>query len=292
MTPAKPNAEGDHDDYAKPAVHASVRPSITRRARGSSPGSSRTRATRLGYACEEFPKPVHAIEPPWKRQLHRRHETRLASRRRCHTQRTTLDDIAALIDALRLDPRRSTSSRPRRIRDFADEHTSGGPSICRCTNWTARRRHTDALALARPGSAEHSMLRTLALPDLRTALMASRVVCRVRTESVAEDLRVQYPGCDVRVAGTGVSEVQLAQQVPDPDSEGRESPVVFGLLSDGRSDVLRRARDRAGLGDRNRRADGRPLPRAGTPRSGRDCVAAMALGRRTRHRGARRHGRG
>ena len=156
---------------------------------------------------------------------------------------TTFDDSASLIDALRLihEVEIFTSDT---VRDFATAHERSpfdlpvyelDSASTHATLWPFLSRFRGAL-----------MLRTLALPDLRATLRASRVAV-VPYESVAEDLRVQYPGCQVRVAVTGVSEVQRAQQVPR--LEGRKSPVGFGLISAGRTDVLRRARDRAGLGD-------------------------------------------
>jgi len=157
---------------------------------------------------------------------------------------TKFDDSASLIDALRLIHEIDIFT-SETVKDFATTHERGPFDLSVYELDSTSTQATLWPLLSRFGGA--LMLRTLALPDLRAALMASRVVV-VPYESVAEDLRVQYPGCDVRVAVTGVSEVQLAQQVPDP-AEGRRSPVVFGLLSDGRSDVLRHARDRAGLGD-------------------------------------------
>ena len=157
---------------------------------------------------------------------------------------TKFDDSASLIDALRLIHEIDIFTSDT-VKDFATTHERSPFDLSVYELDSTRTQATLWPLLSRFGGA--LMLRTLALPDLRAALMASRVVV-VPYQSVAEDLRVQYPGCDVRVAVTGVSEVQLAQQVPDP-VDGRRSPVVFGLLSDGRSDVVRRARDRAGLGD-------------------------------------------
>jgi len=157
---------------------------------------------------------------------------------------TKFDDSASLIDALRLIHEIDIFT-SETVKDFAATHERSPFDLPVYELDSTRAQITLWPLLSRFGGA--LMLRTLALPDLRATLMASRVVV-VPYESIAEDLRVQYPGCDVRVAVTGVSEVQLAQQVPDP-VEARRSPVVFGLLSDGRSDVLRRARDRAGLGD-------------------------------------------
>jgi len=156
---------------------------------------------------------------------------------------TTFDDSASLIDALRLihEIEIFTSDT---VQDFATAHERSPFDLpvyelesasTHATLWPFLSRFRGAL-----------MLRTLALPDLRATLRASRVAV-VPYESVAEDLRVQYPGCQVRVAVTGVSEVQRAQQVPR--REEPKSPVGFGLISAGRTDVLRRARDRAGLGD-------------------------------------------
>lgn len=156
---------------------------------------------------------------------------------------TACGDSASLIDALRLihEIEIFTSDT---VRDFATAHERSpfdlpvyelDSASTHATLWPFLSRFRGAL-----------MLRTLALPDLPATLRASRVAV-VPYESVAEDLRVQYPGCQVRVAVTGVSEVQRAQQVPR--LEGPKSPVGFGLISAGRTDVLWRARDRAGLGD-------------------------------------------
>jgi hypothetical protein len=57
------NAEDDHDHYAKPAVHERLEME-------ESEGLVLHAATVPCRACEEFPKPVHAIEPAVKRQLH------------------------------------------------------------------------------------------------------------------------------------------------------------------------------------------------------------------------------
>jgi hypothetical protein len=157
---------------------------------------------------------------------------------------TTFDDTASLIDALRLvhEIEIFTSDT---VQNFATAHDRSpfdlpvyeldSTSTHACL-WPLLSRFDGAL-----------MLRTLALADLQATLMASRVAV-VPYTSVAEDLRGQSPGCRVRVAVTGVSEVQRTQRLPS-FPEGRKSPVVFGTISGDRIEVLRRARDRAGLGD-------------------------------------------
>jgi len=156
----------------------------------------------------------------------------------------TLDDSAALVDALRLVHEIETFTSDN-IRDFAAAHERN-PFDLPVFELDSTRAHTVLWPLlSRFGGA--LMLRTLALPHLCAALMASRVTV-VPYESVAEDLRVQCPGCQVRVAVTGVSEVQRVPQVPGLSGE-RKSPVVFGMLSADRAHVLRRALDRTGLGD-------------------------------------------
>jgi hypothetical protein len=157
---------------------------------------------------------------------------------------TPFDDSVALIEGLRrIDEIEIFTSD--RVQDFATAHERRPFDLAVYELDNATTQVTLWPFLSRFGGA--LMLRTLALPDLRATLMASRVAV-VPHESVAEDLRVQYPTCDVRVAVTGVSEAQGAQQLRNvPD--GRKSPVCFGLISDGRADVLRRSRDRACLGD-------------------------------------------
>ena len=154
------------------------------------------------------------------------------------------DDSASLIDALRLIHEIEIFTADGEG-DLATTHERSAFDLAVYELDSASTQATWWPFLSRFGGA--LMLRTLALPDLRATLMASRVAV-VPYESVAEDLRVQYPGCQVRVAVTGVSEAQRAQQVP-PLSEGRTSPVRVGMISEGRTDVLRQARDRAGLGD-------------------------------------------
>ena len=203
----------------------------------------------------------------------------------------TLDDGAALIDALRANHDVELFT-PETARDFAVSHErtpfdlpvyelGGAPTSTALLPF-----------LLRYGGA--LMLRTVALPDLGAALTASRVTV-VSCRSVAEDLRVQYPGHQVRVAATGVSEVRQVQ--PAQRDQGipveRQSPVVFGTLSSGRTELLRRVLDRAGLGgetavlmaDRSpeqvlREADvimSVPWPWAGEP--GTEALAAMAAGK-------------
>jgi hypothetical protein len=156
---------------------------------------------------------------------------------------TPLDDSASLIEALQLvhEVEIFTSDS---ARDFVTSHERR-PFDLPVFELDSATAHTALWPfLSRFGGA--LMLRTLALPELRATLMASHVAV-VPYESIAEDLRGLYPGCQVRVAVTGVSEVQPDQQVPVV-TDGRRSPV-FSMLSTSRTDVLRRALDRAGLGD-------------------------------------------
>jgi len=157
---------------------------------------------------------------------------------------TTFDDSASLIDALRLSHEIEIFTSDS-AKDFATAHEKR-PFDLPVYELDSASTHTALWPLISRFEGV-LMLRTLALPHIGTTLMASRAAV-VPYESVAEDLRVHYPGCQVRVAVTGVPKVQRAQQVPS-SSERRDSPVVFGTVSSGRTDVLHRARDRAGLGD-------------------------------------------
>lgn len=89
------------------------------------------------------------------------------------------------------------------------------------------------------------VLRTLGLPDVRRVVDASPTTV-VHWQAVADDVRVQCPGHDVRVAVvgvTGIPGIPSSRPVQGPRSE----PVTFGLLTPGRRQILERAIDREGL---------------------------------------------
>jgi len=152
-----------------------------------------------------------------------------------------LDDTAALVDALRLhhDVQLFTHDT---VGDFSAQHerTPFDLPVYELDNTPAHASWRPLLSCYGGGL----MLRTLALPDLGAAVMASRVSV-VSCLAVADDLRARYPERRVSVAAVGVRDVQGVKEVQGV----RPSPVVFGTLSGGRNDLLRRAFDRAGLCD-------------------------------------------
>jgi hypothetical protein len=161
------------------------------------------------------------------------------------TPRTSnpLDDTAALIDALGSSHHVHLFTADT-AREFDDQHerTPFDLTVFELDN-------TPAHAYLSPLIHRHGgalLLRTVALPDIRTAVRASRVTV-VPHPSVAEDLRAQYPESRVRVATTGVPAPGIQRMRREPGGAAR--PVVFGALSADRIDLLRRVFDHAGLSD-------------------------------------------
>jgi hypothetical protein len=202
-----------------------------------------------------------------------------------------LDDGAVLVEALRLNHEIELFT-SETARDFAASHERSPFDLAVYEIGSAPASAALLPLLVRVGGA--LMLRTLALPDLLSALRAARVTV-VSSRSIADDLRVQYPGYQIRVAATGISEVRHLR--PAQRDHGvlaeRQSPVVFGTLSASRADLLRRVFDRAGVGGETaelmadrppeqvlREADvivSLPWPWAGEP--GTEALAAMAAGK-------------
>jgi hypothetical protein len=86
--------------------------------------------------------------------------------------------------------------------------------------------------------------RTLARPDIGTLVSAARITV-VHSHAAAEDLRACCHAREIQLAAVGVpaSRGSSRQQRREP------TPVLFGTLTPSRTDVVRRALDRAGLGD-------------------------------------------
>ncbi|NOT24778.1 MAG: hypothetical protein HOP16_01635 [Acidobacteria bacterium] len=153
-----------------------------------------------------------------------------------------LDDIAALLQALRADHQIEIFA-TETLTGFASAHTRSpfDLGIYEITDpQTAA-----ALAAVTVPLNRVLVVRTLAVNNL-PALIAGSTITIVPYQGVADDLRARFPGADVRVVTVGVSggaENQPGQQHSEKDPEH----VVIGVFPPARADVVRRALAREGL---------------------------------------------